>query len=84
MNLSQNERETLIGPAVVGVVVGILFAVCTVAFNSEYVPAASSGWSTISDAMLSFFAGLLLTVVPFGLAPVLIARVRSGAASKHR
>lgn len=51
MKLSHSERETLIGPAVVGIVVGIFVAVCTVAFNSEYKPATSSDWWTISDAM---------------------------------
>jgi len=77
MNLSENERETLIGPAVTGVVVGIFCAVCAVAFNSEYTAAALSDWSTISDTILSFLAGFLVAFVPFGLAPVLIGRLRS-------
>lgn len=84
MKLSQSERETLIGPAVVGVVLGIFFAVCTVAFNSEYKAAASSDWLTISDSMLSFLAGLLLAFFPFGLAPVLVGRLKSGAESESR
>lgn len=84
MKLSRSERETLVGPAVVGIVVGIFFAVCTVAFNSEYKPAVSSDWSTTSDAVLSFLGGLLLAFLPFGLAPVLIGRLRSSAGSKSR
>jgi len=40
MNLSEYARETLIGPAVAGVVVGIFCAVCAVALNSEYKTAA--------------------------------------------
>jgi hypothetical protein len=82
MKSSQSERETLIGPAVVGVVVGILFAICNVAFNSDYKAAPSSGWSTISDTMLSFLVGFLSAFVPFGLAPVLIGRAKSGAGKK--
>jgi RsiW-degrading membrane proteinase PrsW (M82 family) len=84
MKLSRNERETLIGPAAVGIVMGVFFAVCTVAFNSEYKPAASSEWSTISDVVLGFFGGLLLAFLPFGLAPVLIGRLSSSAGSKSR
>lgn len=84
MKFSQSERETLTGPAMVGIVVGIFFAVCTVAFNGEYKPAASSDWSKVSDAMLSFLAGLLLAFLPFGFAPVLIGRLRSSAGGKSR
>lgn len=84
MKLSRSERETLIGPAAVGIVMGIFFGVCSVAFNSDYKPAASSDWSTISDAVLSFFAGVLLAFFPFGLAPVLIGRLRSSIGSKSR
>lgn len=84
MKLSQSERDTLTGPTVVGVVVGVFFAVCTVAFNSEYKEQASYDWSTISKPLLSFFAGFLLTLVPFGLAPVISGRVRSDAGNKSR
>lgn len=78
MNLLRSERETLTGPAAVGVVVGIAFAVCTVAFNSEYKAPDLSDWAIISDTMLSFFGGFLLAFIPFGLAPVIMGRVRSG------
>jgi hypothetical protein len=84
MKLSRSERDALIGPAAVGVVLGIFFAVCTVAFNSEYKPAAASEWSTINDTVLSFFAGFLLTFLPFGLAPVLIGRLKASTGSKSR
>ena len=81
MKLSESEYETLTGPAVAGVVVGIFFAVCTVAFDIEYKAAALSDWSTISDTMLSFLAGFLVAFVPLGLAPVLIRRGRSAPPS---
>jgi len=77
MNLSEYERETLIGPALTGVVVGIFCAVCAVALNSEYEAAALSDWPTICNTILSFLAGILVAFVPFGLAPVLIGRLRS-------
>jgi len=84
MKLLQSERETLIGPAALGIVVGIVFAVCTAAFNGEYKAPAFSGWATISDTMLSFFGGFSLAFVPFGLAPVFIGRVRFGAGNKSK
>lgn len=74
MKLSQSERQTLVGPASVGILVGLFGAAGAVAFNSEYGGAALSGWAATGEAMFSFLAGFLLAFVPFGLAPVLIAR----------
>ncbi|MFS2020000.1 hypothetical protein ACEN88_25890 [Massilia sp. CT11-108] len=82
MKVSQRERETLTGPAAVGIVVGIFCAVFTVAFDSDYGEALASGWSTTCDAILSLVAGFALAFVPFGLVPVLVGRVRSGAGNK--
>lgn len=82
MKLSRSERETLTGPAAVGIVVGVFFSACTVAFNNEYGGAPASDWSTTGDAMLGFCAGLVLAFVPFGLVPVLVGRFRSGAGDK--
>lgn len=84
MKFLQSERETLIGPAAVGVALGIVLAVCTIAFNSEYNAAASSDWATVGDTALIFFGGFLLAFVPFGLAPVLIGRIRLGAGKKSK
>lgn len=84
LKLSDTERETLMGPAAVGVIVGIVFALCTVAFNSDYKPPASSDWTTLSDALLNFCGGFLLAFVPFGLAPALVARFKSRAGGKRR
>lgn len=82
MNFLQGERETLMGPAAVGVVLGMVFALCTVAFNSEYNAPASSDWASIVNPMLSFFTAFFLAFLPFGLAPVLIGRIRFGVRNK--
>lgn len=82
MKLSKSERETLIGPAMVGSIVGIFAAVCTIAFNSEYGSVTLSEWPTARDAMLSFLAGLFLAFFPFGVAPVLIARFHAYGRNK--
>lgn len=80
--ISQGERETLTGPAVVGLALGIVFAVCTVAFNSEYNATALSDWAAIGNTMLISFGGFLLAFLPFGLAPVLIRRPSLGDGNK--
>ena len=77
MKFSQGERETLPGPAVVGVALGIIFAVCTVAFNSEYNAAALSGWAIIGNTWLISFGGFFLAFVALGLVPVLVGRLGS-------
>jgi Mg/Co/Ni transporter MgtE len=82
MKFSQGERETLTGPAAVGVVLGIVLAVCAVTFNSEYNAAVLSDWATIGNAMLISFGGFLLAFVPFGLVPLLVERFRFGSRNK--
>jgi len=84
MKFSQGERETLTGPAVVGAVLGIVLAVCTIAFNSEYNAAELSAWAAIGNAMLISFGGFFLAFVPFGLVPVLIGRFRLRAGNKTK
>lgn len=84
MKFSKSERETLTGPAVAGVLLGIVFAFCNVSFNSEYHAAVLSDWSTIGNTMLIFFGVFLLAFVPFSLVPVLIGRLRMGAGDKTR
>ena len=84
MKFSQGERETLTGPAVVGAVLGIVLAVCTVSANSEYNAAALFDWTTIGDTVLISCGGFFLAFVPFGLIPVLIERFRLRAGNKTK
>jgi hypothetical protein len=84
MKISQGERETLTGPAVVGAVLGIVLAVCAVSVISEYNAAALFDWTTVGDTMLISFGGFLLAFVPFGLVPVLIGRCRLGNGNKTK
>lgn len=81
MRFSPSEHETLIGPAVVGVIVGTVLAACSVAFDSEYGGRTPHYLSPISSAMLAFFAGFFLAFVPFGVAPLLIGRLRSSSSN---
>lgn len=63
MRFSQGEQETLPGTAAVGAALRIVFAPCTVAFNSEYNAAALSDWATVGNTILISFGGFFLTFV---------------------
>lgn len=77
MRLTQTERETLTGPAVVGIVAGLLCVLGTIAFDSEYGAAAQFGWTQLGDALLACLVGFLTAFLPLGVAPVMLARWRA-------
>ena len=74
MKISPSERDTLLGPAVIGGVVGAFTAFCVVAFDSDY-GGTLQVWQMVFRAMLGFSGGFLLAFVPLGLLPVLVARL---------
>ena len=73
VKIAHSDGETLLGPALVGVYIGVLVAACAIAFGSEY-GRGTLLWQRALDVMFSLVGGFLLTFVPFGLAPVLIGR----------
>jgi hypothetical protein len=74
MKITPSERGTLLGPTVIGVLVGAFAAFCVVAFDSDY-GGTIQVWQRVVRAMLGFFGGFLLAFVPFGLLPVLVTRL---------
>ena len=78
MNLSADERQSLVGPAVVGCLFGLLAALATVAFHSEYgyPPGTAAGWTNLliagGLAFASIAGGCFLV---FGVAPVALSRI---------
>ena len=74
MKITPSERDTLLGPTVIGVLVGAFAAFCVVAFDSDY-GGTIRVWQRVFRAMLGFFGGFLLACVPFGLLPVLVTRL---------
>jgi hypothetical protein len=74
MKITPSERDTLLGPAVIGVLVGAFVAFSVVAFDSDY-GGTIQVWQRIVRVMLGFFGGFLLAFVPFGLLPVLATRL---------
>jgi membrane-associated HD superfamily phosphohydrolase len=74
MPLTQSERETLAGPSVVGCILGSFLGFLVFGLESEHFGAADLG--TVVHAVEAFLIGIALSVVPLGLLPVIIARVR--------
>jgi len=74
MKITPSERDTLLGPTVIGILVGASAAFCVVAFDSDY-GTTIQVWQRAFRAMLGFFGGFLLAFVPFGLLPVLVTRL---------
>jgi hypothetical protein len=74
MKITPSERNTLLGPTIVGILVGAVSAFCVVAFDSEY-GGAIQLWQKVLRAMLGLFGGFLVAFGAFGLLPLLVARV---------
>lgn len=74
MKITPSERSTLLGPAIVGIMVGAFSAFCVVAFDSDYggtIPL----WQKVLRTVMGFFSGFLIAFGPFGLLPILVARL---------
>ena len=54
MKITPSERDTLLGPTVIGVLVGAFAAFCVVAFDSDY-GGPIQVWQRVLRAMLGFF-----------------------------
>jgi hypothetical protein len=74
MKITPSERDALLGPTVIGVLVGAFAAFCVVAFDSDY-GGTIEVWQRVFRAMLGFFGGFLIAFMPFGLLPVLVTRL---------
>jgi hypothetical protein len=74
MKITSSERDTLLGPTVVGILVGAFTAFCVVAFDSDY-GGTIQVWQRVLRAVLGFFGGFLVAFGPFGLLPILVARL---------
>ena len=82
--LTASELQNLIGPTVVGCILGGFAAYAVFAFASEYElqsAIAPGTLQTATEAGLAFVVCVLGTVAILGLLPVLIARRRSRANS---
>jgi uncharacterized membrane protein len=79
-NLTVDEKQSLLGPTVIGCLLGAFAAYAVFAFASEYQlqgTTDASAWATAAEAMLAFMACVAGTVGILGLAPVVVGRLRS-------
>ena len=76
MNLSSGERQSLIGPLVVGCLLGAFVAFAIVAFYSEVsLQSGRVGWvRVLAEAAIGFLLSVLCTVGSLGVLPVLLHR----------
>jgi hypothetical protein len=81
MPLSASDRQTLIGPAVVGAFFGALSALAVAGVHSEYGSHMQSLYpgvtSLVAEALLTFAIVTLGSVALFGVVPLLLKRVTS-------
>ncbi len=84
MKLSPSEKQTLIGPLVVGGLLGTFVAYAVFAFASEYrlQNGDSIGtWETAAEAGLAFLVAVVLTVGLLGFLPIAVQRWRAKGGS---
>ena len=74
LNLTAPERQTLLGPLVVGCVLGTFVALASWGFDSEY--CHINRWHMAMNAAGAFAAALALATVPLGVLPIVIHRFR--------
>ena len=74
MNLTPSERETLAGPLVVGCVLGAVAGVAVLGLDSEY--GSLTRWRMALDVLVAISASIAITVVPLGLLPIAVRRLR--------
>jgi hypothetical protein len=80
MTLSQSEQQTLIGPLVVGSLLGAFVAYAVFAFASEYrlqnvEPIYE--WQTVAEAVFAFSVAVVSTVGLLGVLPITVHRWRA-------
>ena len=74
LKLNASERQTLMGPLVIGCVLGAFVALATWGFDSEY--SHTDGWRMALNATGVFAAALGIATVPMGILPIMVQRLR--------
>lgn len=79
MRLSSSERQTLIGPLVIGSLLGVFVAYGVVALSSEFALQGNeiTKSQVVVEATFGFFISVLVTVGVLGVLPITIRRFRS-------
>lgn len=78
--LTADEKQSLVGPTVVGCLLGAFAAYAVFAFTSEYAlsgAAQPTFWATVGEASLAFAVCVAGTVGLLGIGPLVVGRFRS-------
>jgi len=73
-NLTAPERQTFVGPLVVGCVLGTIVRLASWGFDSEY--GHLDRWRMAVSALNAFLASIAVATVPLGVLPIAIRRLR--------
>lgn len=74
LNLTMSERQALLGPLVVGCVLGSVVGLASWGFDAEY--SHIDRWRMALNAAAAFAAALAIATVPLGILPIVIQRLR--------
>jgi hypothetical protein len=80
VKLTPLEKQALVGPIVVGGLLGMVVGITSLGFDSEYGHATS--WQLALDFLVSFLESVAGAVVPLGLLPIAVQRLRQGSGSQ--
>lgn len=79
MKLSPSEKQALLGPLVVGCLLGAFVAYCFVAFDSELRlnGISVSRMRSVAEAAFGFLLSVVFTVCLLGVLPIIVHRRRA-------
>ena len=77
--MKREEIQTLLGPAVVGAIIGVVFGFVSYGFNMEYGPSIHPDWQplwlySLGEAALTALGCIGGTVLLLGVVPMLLHR----------
>lgn len=73
LNLTASEPQALVGPLVIGCLLGAFVALASWGFDSEY--GHIDRWRMTLNAVVAFVAAVAIAAVPLGVLPIAIRRL---------
>ncbi|MBV8657274.1 MAG: hypothetical protein JO142_05545 [Burkholderiales bacterium] len=73
LKLNASERQSLVGPLVIGCLLGAFVALASWGFDSEY--SHIDRWRMTLNAVADFVVSVAIAMVPLGILPIAIRRL---------